>query len=494
MTGERVAAIDLGATSGRVAAIDFDGERLALTEARRFTTTPIQVAGALRWDVPRLIAEVEAGLAALAAERRPRSVGVDSWGVDYGLLDADGALLELPYCYRDPRTAGVMDDVLRIVPRREIFARTGIQFMPINTLYQLCASQRARPGSLARASTLLCMADLLHHHLAGARVIEHSLATTTQCYEPTRRAWSDEILGRLGIPTAIFPDVVDPGTHLGTIRPAVANDGPLSGVAVVAPASHDTASAVAATPLRDASDAYISSGTWSLVGVELHAPITSDAALEANFTNEGGVEGSYRFLRNVVGLWLFEECRRTWDESHIQGTDYDTLIASAERAAPFGGLFDPEDPGLVEPGSMPRRIRAACEAFGAGTPPDDPGALTRAIFEVLALSYRRALDTIARTAGVVARRVNVVGGGARNAMLCQFTADACGIPVFAGPVEATSLGNAIVQLIAAGRVRTIAEGRELVRRSFPPTVYEPRASAAWEEAYRRFAGAYAARG
>lgn len=493
MTAERIAAVDLGATSGRVVAVDFDGERLALTEVRRFAHAPAHIDGALRWDMPRLFAEVDAGLAGLAAERRPLSVGVDSWGVDYGLLDANGRLLELPYSYRDPRTAGEMDDTLKIVPREEIFARTGIQFMPINTLYQLRASLRARSAALMEASTLLCIADLFHHHLSGARVAEYTLATTTQCYEPARRRWSDEILEPLGISRALFPDVVEPATRLGTIRHEVAGEGPLRGVAVVAPASHDTASAVAASPLRDQDDAYISSGTWSLVGVELRAPNSSTAALAANFTNEGGVDQTYRFLRNVVGLWLFEECRRVWDAMRVPETTYEALIASAETAPPFGGLFDPDDPDLARPGNMPRRILAACAAFGAGTPADDPGGLTRAIFEVLALSYRRALDTIARITGVPPRRLHVVGGGARNALLCQFTADACGIPVLAGPVEATSLGNAMVQLKAAGLLRTVAEGRDLVRRSFPPTVYEPRETTTWEEAYRRFSGAYAER-
>lgn len=493
MTPERVAAVDLGAASGRVVAVDFDGERLALSEVRRFANAPVRVGGALRWDVPRLIAEVDAGLATLAAERRPRSVGVDSWGVDYALLDADGTLLELPYSYRDPRTRRVMEDALRIVSREEVFARTGIQFMPINTLYQLHASRRAGSTALERASTLLCMADIFHHHLCGSRVTEYTLATTTQCYEPARRRWSDEILEPLGIRRSLFPDVVAPATRLGVIRAAVAADGPLRDVSVVAPASHDTASAVAATPLRDFGDAYISSGTWSLIGVELPAPVTSAAALAANFTNEGGVEGSYRFLRNVVGLWLFEECRRAWVAAGFVDTAYDALIASAVDAPAFAGLFEPEDHDLVEPGSMPRRILAACAAFGSGTPRTDPGALTRVIFEVLALSYRRALDAIASITGIRPGGIHVVGGGARNALLCQFTADACGIPVFAGPVEATSLGNALVQLLAAGRVHTLAEGRDLVRRSFPPTVYEPRSSSAWQDAYRRFTGAYATR-
>lgn len=485
MAVERVAAVDLGATTGRVVAVDFDGERLALHEVRRFANTPMRVAGGLRWDVPRLLAEMDAGLAALATERRPLSIGVDSWGVDYGLLDSDGALLELPYSYRDPRTGGAMEAVWRIVPREDLFARTGVQFLPINTLYQLHTSRRSGSAVLDRASTLLCIADLFHHHLAGARVCEYTLATTTQCYEPERRRWSRETLAVLDLPLAIFPEVVASGTRLGAVRPAVAGEA-LRGVSVVVPGSHDTASAVVAAPLTSPTAAYISSGTWSLVGIELPTPNTSAAALDANFTNEGGLGGAYRFLRNVMGLWLFEECRRMWAADRLAGTSYEELLASAEAAMPFSGLFDPDDAGLLEPGDMPRRILAACAAFGADSPAADPGTLTRMIFEALALRYRWVLDRIARITGISPGTLHVVGGGARNALLCQFTADACGIPVLAGPPEATSLGNATVQLMTAGRVGSLAQGRELVRRSFPAMVYEPRPTEAWDDAFRRF--------
>ncbi len=494
MLVERVAAVDLGAGTGRVVAVDFDGARLALHEARRFANAPVRVASGLHWDVPRMFAEVDAGLASLASERRPRSVGVDSWGVDYGLLDRDGALLGLPYSYRDPRTQGVMEETWRLVPREEIFARTGVQFLPINTLYQLRATRLTGAPPLDDAATLLTIADLFHHHLSGARVCEATIASTTQCYEPARRRWSREILTALDLPLAIFPDVVEPGATLGPIRHDVAGLSDLRGVPVVAPGSHDTASAVAATPLGPTA-AYISSGTWSLVGVELATPNTSAAALEANFTNERGVGDTYRFLRNVMGLWLLEECRRTWeaDGTVSAASSYDDVVASAGAATPFAGMFDPDDAGLLSPGDMPRRIVAACMAFGSDTPASDPGALTRVIFEALALRSRWILERIARITGVAPTALHVVGGGARNALLCQFSADACGIPVVAGPVEATSLGNALVQLIAAGLVGSVAEGRELIRRSFPMTTYAPRDTAAWDDAYGRFAAALAKR-
>jgi len=489
---ERVAAVDLGASTGRVLAIDFDGERLALHEAHRFTNAPVRLASGLHWDVPHLFAEVERGLAALASDCPPVSVGVDSWGVDYGLLDRTGALLMLPYAYRDTRTDGVMEEVLGIMPRDEIFARTGAQLLPFNTLYQLRASQRTGSPRLDDAATLLTMADLVHHRLCGARVCEFTMATTTQCYEPVRRRWSEDILAALDLPLRIFPEVVEPGTAIGRISTGPAADGGLRGVAVIAPGSHDTASAVAATPLESPTAAYISSGTWSLVGVERSELDTSAAALAANFTNEGGVGGSYRFLRNVMGLWLVEECRRAWATEGMTGAGYADLVAGAARAKPFAALFDPDDPSLLAPGDMPRRITAACAAFATSLP-SDPGAVTRVIFETLALRYRWVLDRITLLTGDAPRSVHIVGGGARNALLCQFTADACGIPVLAGPVEATGLGNGLVQLIAAGFIASLAEGRELVKRSFPTTRYEPRATPAWEDAYRRFEGLLAHR-
>jgi rhamnulokinase len=489
---ERVAAVDLGASTGRVLAIDFDGERLALHETHRFTNMPVRLATGLHWDVPHLFAEVEQGLAALASDRRPLSVGVDSWGVDYALLDSGGALLELPHSYRDARTDGVMEEVFEIVPREEIFARTGVQMLPFNTLYQLRASRRTGSPRLADAATLLTIADLVHHRLCGARVTEFTIATTTQCYEPVQRRWSEEILAALDLPLRIFPEVVEPGTAIGRISTGPAADGGLRGVTVVAPGSHDTASAVAATPLDSPTAAYISSGTWSLVGVERRTLDTSAAALAANFTNEGGVGGTYRFLRNITGLWLFEECRRAWKSEGMTGTGYEDLVASAARAKPFAAIFDPDDLSLLAPGDMPQRIAAACAAFGTSLP-SDPGAVTRAVFEALALRYRWVLDRIARITGAAPRSLHVVGGGARNALLCQLTADVCGIPVLAGPVEATGLGNALVQLITAGLVASLAEGRELVRRSFPTTLYEPHATAAWEHTYRRFEAALAER-
>ena len=490
MAVARVAAVDLGASAGRVLAIDLNGERLAVREAHRFANVPLRLPTGIHWDMPRIFTEVEHGLAALAADARPESVGVDSWGVDHGFLGAEGQLLELPHSYRDPRTAGVMEQVFALVPRAEIFARTGVQLLPINTLFQLVASRRSGSLPSEHGVTLLSIAGLVHHRLCGSRVCEFTIATTTQCYEPARRRWSDEMLAALDLPRGIFPEVVGPGTAIGRVLDGASG---ISGARVIAPGSHDTASAVAATPLGSTSDAYVSSGTWSLVGVERATLDTSDAAQAANFTNEGGVNGTYRFLRNVMGLWLLEECRREWSADASSPGSYDHLLAAAAAAPPFAALFDPDDPSLLAPGDMPRRIAAACVAFGSAPPPD-PGTMTRAILESLALRYRWVLDRVTRITGTVPRALHIVGGGARNAVLSQLAADACGMPVYAGPVEATGLGNALVQLIAAGRVASLAEGRELVRRSFPATLYEPREVDAADEAYRRFEAGLAARG
>lgn len=487
MTAERYAAVDLGANGGRVIAVDFDGEQLALREFHRFPNAPLQLPDGLHWDVRRLFNEILSGLGTLSADRRPLSVGVDTWGVDYALLDRAGDLLGLPFCYRDPRTDGLMAVAFARVPREEIFARTGIQFLPFNSLYQLMASLRDGSQPLSEAACFLTLPDLFNHWLTGARVSELTAASTTQCLDPVSRTWAADLLGALGLPTAMFPAVIEPGTRLGTVLPAVAAEHGLGALTVVAPACHDTASAVAGTPLRDPGAAYLSCGTWSLVGVEVERPVTTPAALRGNFTNEGGVGGTYRLLRNVMGLWLLEESRRAWQRSGRIPDDasYDSLLAAAAVAPPFACVFDPDDPRFLPPGDMPARIRAAAAERGQRLP-DEPGAIARAILESLALRYRWVLLRLEELTGRTVTVVHLVGGGSRNALLCQLTADVCGRTVLAGPVEATSIGNALVQALAARRIGTLAEGRELVRRSFPLRSFEPRSGPEHAEAYGRF--------
>jgi rhamnulokinase len=395
-----------------------------------------------------------------------RTVGVDAWGVDYGLVDRGGRVLEEPIAYRDARTDGVMDEVCARLGREAIFARTGIQFLPINTLYQLVA--HVRDGLPAGVDRLLMMPDLCHLLLSGARTGEYTNASTTQLLDPAAAAWDDALFAALGLPREIMPPLVQPGADLGALRPAFHPEGGAA-IRVVAPATHDTASAVVGTPLRDGW-AYISSGTWSLVGVERRAPLRSAETLAANFTNEGGAGGTIRFLRNVMGLWLLEACRREWGH---EAPDHDALVAGAASLPRAAGLIDVEDIALLNPPSMLAAIRAQLAAAGV-EPPAGPAAMARVIFDSLAAGYARVVATIERLTGTTIPGIHIVGGGSRNAYLNQATADATGKPVLAGPVEATAAGNVIVQAVAAGRIGSIAEGREQLARSVPLRGYEPR--------------------
>jgi rhamnulokinase len=484
----------------------FDGERLALEEVHRFPNGPVRVPlpaappgapqEALYWDALALWREMKDGAAKFRATLGPpASLGIDAWGVDYALLGADGALLANPHNYRDPRTDGMLEAAFARVPRREIFERTGIQFLQINTLFQLLASTRHGSPALAAARTLLMIPDLFAYWLTGRVACEFTDATTTQAYDPCAGAWATDLLDRLGIRSDLFPPVVPPGTPLGTVLPAVADEiGLPRSTPVTAVASHDTGSAVAAVPARrdmhrsgdgDKAFAYVSSGTWSLVGGEVPEPVITPEALNYNFTNEGGV-GGFRLLKNVMGLWLVQECRRTWRE---RGDDrsYAALSDLAAGARPFAALVDPDDAAFLTPGDMPRRL--AGFVARTGQPPLDPadeGQVVRCALESLALKYRWVIERLERLVGRGVDVIYVVGGGSQNALLNQFTADACDRPVEAGPAEATALGNAVVQAMARGRLGTLQEGRDVIRRSFPPAAFEPRAPRAWDEAYGRF--------
>jgi rhamnulokinase len=472
-----MAAVDLGAQSGRVAVGRFDGAELELTEVHRFPNAPVQAGERLEWDFERLYGEALAGLRAAG---EVDSVGVDSWAVDFGLVDASGNLLRNPVAYRDARRAAAFDDVLAKVPARELYGRTGVQIIPINTIYELAAMAADRDG-FAGAETLLMIPDLVNQRLAGSRVSEYTNATTTQCLDPATGEWADDLLERLAVPPRILPEVVQPGTLLG---PVSAETG-LGHAQLVAVASHDTASAVAAIPLRGPGSAYISAGTWSLVGVEVAQPLIDDRTFAANLTNEGGVDGTYRLLRNVTGLWLLHECRRTWSEAG-DVYSFEELVALAEQAPALQALIEPNDPAFAAPGDMPARIRDFCAATGQAQPLD-AGAVARCILESLALKHAQTVDVLGSATGVVPVEIHIVGGGARNALLCRFTADAARLPVAAGPEEATLLGNLLVQAIALGEIGSVSEAREVVRKSFTRTVYEPAESQAWDEARDRFA-------
>jgi len=477
---------DFGAESGRVMAGLFDGRTLSLEEVHRFPNEPVRLPDGLHWDVLRLFHELKNGLR--AAIRRygaaTVSVGVDTWGVDFGLLDRRGALLGNPWHYRDARTEGVMETAFRRVPREEIYRRTGIQFMPLNTLYQLYAMVRARDPHLEIASALLFMPDLFHYWLTGRRANEWTIATTSQCMDPNRRRWARALLQALQIPTRLFGEIIEPATALGPLRSDVAEDIGARHLNVVAAAGHDTACAVVGAPLSGQDEAYISSGTWSLMGVEWPHPVINDDSLACNFTNEGGAFGMTRLLKNIMGLWIVQECRRAWKAAG-EDLDYATLTAMAAKATPFAALVDVGDPIFFHPGGMPERIARHCRATRQ-KPPADKATTVRAVLEGLALTYRRTLQDLERLTGTPIRRIHITGGGSQNDLLNQFTADATGRPVSAGPVEATAAGNILLQLIADGRLAGREEARALVRRSFPAKTFEPRDTASWDAAAARF--------
>jgi rhamnulokinase len=482
---KKILAFDLGAESGRAVLGLFDGSRLRLEVVHRFPNGAVRTLDTLHWDVLRLHGEILTGLRKSAAEHGGvDSVGVDTWGVDFALLGRGGTLLGNPRHYRDPHTEGVMEAAFARMPRAELYRKTGLQFMRFNSLFQLLALQRDRSPLLEAAETLLFMPDLFHYLLTGMKFNEYTDASTSQMLNPTTRNWAFDVLQTFGLPGILAGTLVPPGTVLAPLRTSVAAETGVASVPVVLPATHDTAAAVAAVPARSTGSwAYISSGTWSLMGVELPSPLLGDDALAANFTNEGGVGGTVRFLKNVMGLWLVQECRRTW-EREGKTYDYAELTRLAEAAPPFASLVDPDDASFLLPPSMPAALAAYCRKHGEPAPAD-AGSAVRCCLESLALKYRWVLEKLEALSGQRLDVIHVVGGGCQNALLCQFTADACGRPVVAGPVEATAAGNVLTQALGLGVIGSLAEAREVVRSSFDVTTYEPRNSAAWQAPYER---------
>jgi len=463
----------------------FDGRQLSLEEVHRFPNQPVTLRGHRFWNILGLWDETLAGLRkARQVAGTLDSIGVDTWGVDYGLIDAQGFLLGQPFQYRDSRTDGVMKQVFARVPREVLYARTGIQFLPINTLYQLYAHEQMQPGELAHACRLLMLPDLLHSWLCGSLTTEQTNASTTQCWDPIARAWMTDLLNQLAIPTTMLPGVVEAGTVLGKVLLELRDD--LGEAQVVAPATHDTGSAIVATPAQ-LSDGwgYISSGTWSLVGLELSRPVMTAEALAANCTNEGGVFGTTRFLKNVMGLWLLQECQRSWARDG-RAREYDALLADVDGVAPFATLIDPDDARFLAPLDMPVAINAYLQEHGQ-TPLSAPAGFARCIMESLVLRYREVFHQIRRLAGTAISGVHILGGGARNERLNQWLADALDLPVIAGPYEATALGNALMQLVGLGELRGLAEVRGIARNAHT-RVFSPRTAqlAAWNEAAQRF--------
>ena len=474
MTEKTVLAIDLGAESGRVMAVHFDGLSLRLEEVNRFANVPVTVHGTLHWDVLRLWGDIQAGITAGRAYQ-PASMGVDTWGVDFGLLDKQGHLIGNPVHYRDGRTAGMMDKVLAIVSKADVFEQTGLQFLPINTLYQLMSLVDRQAPDLRIAATFLTMPDLLNYWLTGAKVSEFTNASTTQLFNPRTGDWATELMVALGLPDHIFPDIVRSGTHLGDYE----------GIPVIAPACHDTGSAVAAVPVQSPNFAYISSGTWSLVGLEVDEPLINEAALAADLTNEGGVYGTFRLLKNVMGLWIVQQCRAAWAGVGRNYT-YAELTQLARKATPLRSLINVNDPVFLAPGDHPQKVQDYCARTNQPIP-ETPGAIVRTVLESLAIAYHAVLKSLMELSGRSIDFIHIVGGGSQNDLLNQLTADATGLSVLAGPIEATALGNALVQLITLGDVRDLAEARQLVMAMGELKRYEPNFSVvAWQDAYERY--------
>lgn len=484
-------AVDLGASSGRVVAGLFNGGQLTLEEGYRFENGPVRAAGRLHWDLLNQWSHVQTGLrdAAHRYGKRVASVGVDTWGVDFGLLGRNDELLGNPYHYRDQRTAGLLPIAFETVPREEIFEETGVQFMEINTLYQLIAMRRQNSPLLDSAQTLLMIPDLFHWLLTGEKANEYTDVSTSQCYNPRTRDWSRNMLEKFGIPTGMLGNIVQPGARLGRLLPAVADETGLGGVEVVLPGTHDTASAVMAVPAASQPGAkpnwcYISSGTWSLMGVETPEPVINQRVYELNFTNEGGVGGTTRLLKNIAGLWLVQECRRIWkQEGHEYG--WEELTRRAGEQPPLISLINPDDPCFTAPKDMPAAIREYCQRTGQ-VPPTSEGAVIRCALESLALRYRMVLGYLEELIDGRLDTIHIVGGGTQNRLLCQMAADACNRRVVAGPVEATAIGNVMMQVVSDGGVSSIAEAREIVRSSFKVEEYHPKMPWPWNDAYERF--------
>ncbi len=474
-------AFDLGAESGRAVLGRLQSGVLGVTEVHRFPNQPLKTDASMRWDIRRLWSEMRNALESVPAAGLD-SIGVDTWGVDYGLLDARGELVENPYHYRDSRTDGVMDAVFNRVPREDIYAITGIQFLPFNTLYQLYAACRAKPAAIERAQTLLTIPDLLNYWLTGNIACEYTNATTTQMVDAKTRCWAGGLLERLELPSRLLPPIIKPGSVAGALKENASRA--FAGTPVIAPACHDTGSAVAAIGMSSKS-AFLSSGTWSLLGAELAEPVMTPLARDLNFTNEGGVCGTIRLLKNIAGLWLLQACRKCWADAGQEFAYADLLEAAASDESAFQSLFDPDDPAFLHPGNMPEAIADYCARTGQRAPSSAP-EFTRAILESLAFKYRSVLESLERLTGIRFEEIRIIGGGSRNRLLNQFTADATGRTVVAGPAEATALGNIAMQMLATGAVASLAEARAVIDRSFPVERFEPQCTDRWDAQYGRF--------
>ena len=481
---KRVLAFDFGASSGRAILGTYDGEQLHLEEIHRFTNDPVDVCGVFHWDVLRLFHEIKQGITKAVHAGGFDAIGIDTWGVDFGLIDKKGRLLNNPVHYRDTRTVGMMEKVFEVIPREELYGSTGIQFVPYNSIFQLAYLQMNEPETLAMADRALLMPDLFAYLLTGEMKAEYSIVSTTQCLDPKTGDWAYELMDRLEIPRRLFPPIIDAGETYGMLSDAICEELGAPKVPVVAVCTHDTASAVVAVPSSEKDFIFISCGTWSLFGTELAAPVINDDSFRFNLTNEGGYNRTTRFLKNIMGLWLIQESRRQWIREGYN-VSYADLEREALEVEPFKCFINPDDDSFVSPGNLPRRVQEFCQRTGQYVP-QTRGEIMRCIYESLAMKYRYTHHAISEVTGLTYSAIHMIGGGTKDRLLCQMAADACNVNVIAGPIEATAAGNIAVQMIALGEIRDLAHARQVIAASEQPKFYQPMNAAAYDEAYARF--------
>ncbi|MBN2559137.1 MAG: rhamnulokinase [Clostridia bacterium] len=483
----KVLGFDYGASSGRAMLGIFDGERISLEEVHRFSNDPVNINGTLYWDVLRLFHELKTGMIECRKQGHGdiSAIAIDTWGVDFGLLDKDGRLIENPVHYRDARTDGMIEKACEIVPREEIYGRTGIQFMQFNTIFQLFALSRTRPELLERADRMLFMPDLLNYFLTGSIYSEYSIASTAQMLDIRTGDWDRGLLDRLGIPHHFLADIIDGGNAVGILKPGICEETGIGPVPVIAVAAHDTGSAVISAPAETDNFAFLSSGTWSLLGTELKKPIVNEKAAGLDYSNERGFNRTIRLLKNIMGLWIYQDCRRQWNREEETEVSFDELELAAREAGPFRSLIDVDNDMFYHHGRMPEKVQEFCKNTGQPVPETKP-QIVRCIMESLALKYRYVFEGLEEVVGRRIPDLHIVGGGCRNMMISRFTASALGRTVTTGPVEATAAGNVIAQLIALGHIKDMAHGREVIRRSFEIREFKPEDPEKWNEVYGYF--------
>ena len=481
---KRVLAFDFGASSGRAIIGCFDGDKITLEEVHRFSNDPVSVGGTVYWDVLRLFYEIKQGIIKAKIAGGFDSIGIDTWGVDFGLIDSEGKLMENPVHYRDARTVGLVDEAFKTMPKEQLYGITGIQFMELNTLFQLIALKKYRPWMLERADKMLFMPDLFGYMLTGKMCAEYSIASTSQLIDLDKKTWSKEILDAFGIKESVFAPLVQPGTVLGELSKEVCEECGVDPVPVISVCGHDTQSAITSVPCEDGDFAFLSSGTWSLFGTELDKPIVNETSMNINITNEGGFDGSTGFLKNIIGLWLIQESRRQWKR---EGKEYSyaDLEKLALAAEPFKCFIDPDAPEFVPHGNIPERVREFCRKTGQYVP-ETVGEIMRCIYESLAMKYRLTFEKLRECTERDYPVIHVIGGGTKDGLLCQMTANSCDRTVKAGPIEATVMGNVAVQLMSDGSVKNIGQARKIVADSSELKTFEPKDTDKWAGAYEDF--------